>query len=116
MPDQSEQPEQIVEQTVEQMVEQMVEQTVDQTVEQSPAWFIYLVRCHNGNLYTGISTDVARRFSEHQAGKGAKYLRGKGPLQLVYQRKIGSRSKALKAEIMVKKMSRQAKEKMIQAF
>jgi len=72
-------------------------------------WFIYLVRCSNGNLYTGISTDVTRRFAEHQAGKGAKYLRGKGPLELVYQKKIGTRSEALKAEIKVKNMARSAK-------
>ncbi len=76
-------------------------------------WSIYLIRCHNGHLYTGISTDVARRFAKHQAGKGAKYLRGKGPLELVYQQKIGTRSEALKAEIKVKKMSRQTKEKLI---
>jgi len=100
MPDQSEQSERIIK----------------QTTEQSPVWFIYLIRCHNGNLYTGISTDVARRFSEHQAGKGAKYLRGKGPLQLVYQRKIGSHSEALKAEISVKKLPRQAKENMLREF
>jgi len=76
-------------------------------------WFIYLVRCRNGNLYTGISTDVTRRFTEHQAGKGAKYLRGKGPLELVYQQRVGSRSEALKAEIAVKKMPKQAKERML---
>jgi len=76
-------------------------------------WFIYMIRCNNGHLYTGISTDVARRFTEHQSGKGAKYLRGKGPLQLVYQKKAGTRSEALKAEIKVKKMSRQAKEQLI---
>jgi len=76
-------------------------------------WFIYLIRCRNGHLYTGISTDVTRRFTEHQAGKGAKYLRGKGPLELVFQQKIGTRSQALKAEIMVKSMPRPAKETMI---
>jgi len=72
-------------------------------------WFLYLVRCHNGHLYTGISTDVTRRFTEHQRGKGAKYLRGKGPLELVYQKKVGTRSEALKAELKVKNMARSAK-------
>jgi len=76
-------------------------------------WFLYMVRCKNGHIYTGISTDVERRFAEHQAGKGAKYLRGKGPLKLVYQKKIGSRSEALKAEISMKKMSKYDKEKTI---
>lgn len=83
------------------------------TANKSTDWFIYLVRCRNGHLYTGISTNVARRFAAHQVGKGAKYLRGKGPLELVYQQKIGTRSEALKAEIKVKKMSRQTKEKLI---
>jgi len=83
------------------------------TANKSTDWFIYLVRCRNGHLYTGISTNVARRFAAHQVGKGAKYLRGKGPLELVYQKKIGTHSQALKAEIMVKNMSRPAKETMI---
>jgi len=91
----------------------MPDKTKTNTANQSADWFLYLVRCRNGHLYTGISTDVTRRFAEHQAGKGAKYLRGKGPLQLVYQRKIGSRSEALKTEIKVKKMPRKAKESMI---
>jgi len=91
----------------------MPDKTKTNTANQSADWFLYLVRCRNGHLYTGISTDVARRFAKHQAGKGAKYLRGKGPLELVYQQKIGTRSEALKAEIKVKKMSRQTKEKLI---
>ena len=52
-------------------------------------WFIYLIRCRDTTLYTGISTDVARRFVEHQHDKvkGSRYLRGKGPLQLVFRLK-----------------------------
>ncbi|MDQ6973135.1 MAG: GIY-YIG nuclease family protein, partial [Mariprofundaceae bacterium] len=57
-----------------------------------------MIRCRNGHLYTGISTDVERRLSEHRTGKGAKYLRGKDPLELVLQQRIGSHSDALKAE------------------
>lgn len=76
-------------------------------------WFLYLVRCKGGQLYTGIATDVERRFAEHQAGKGAKYLRGKAPLELVFQQKIGSHSKALKLEALIKKRSRMDKEKII---
>ena len=74
---------------------------------------MYMVRCFQGSLYTGISTDVRRRFAEHQRGKGAKYLRGKGPLQLVYQQSIGSRSDALKAEARIKKLSKTEKELLI---
>ncbi|MCL1090210.1 GIY-YIG nuclease family protein [Shewanella profunda] len=77
----------------------------------SPQWFLYLVRCANGHLYTGVTTDVARRFSEHQSGgiKSAKYLRGKGPLTLMYQETVGSRGDALRREIAVKKLSRSQK-------
>ncbi len=78
-------------------------------------WHLYLVRCHDGSLYTGITTDVARRFEEHQ-GKGdtgAKYLRGRGPLILVFQRKLGDRSLALGMESRVKKLSKARKEELI---
>ena len=76
-------------------------------------WFLYLIRCKGGQLYTGIATHVERRFAEHQSGKGAKYLRGKAPLELVFQKKIGSRSEALKIEASIKKWPKADKEKMI---
>lgn len=77
------------------------------------SWFLYLIRCHDNCLYTGISTDVGRRLSQHRGGKGAKYLRGKGPLKLVFQLQMESHSMALKAELLVKKCSRQEKEEII---
>ena len=78
-------------------------------------WHLYLVRCHDGSLYTGITTDVARRFAEHQGnkGEGAKYLRGRGPLKLVFQKKLGSKSLALAVESKVKKLSKARKEELI---
>lgn len=78
-------------------------------------WHLYLVRCRDGSLYTGITTDVARRFAEHQEnnGTGAKYLRGRMPLALVFQKKLGSRSLALGVEIKVKKLSKARKEELI---
>ena len=78
-------------------------------------WHLYLVRCHDGSLYTGITTDVARRFAEHQENKGAgaKYLRGRGPLVLVFQKKLGGRSLALAVESKVKKLSKARKEDLI---
>ncbi len=80
-------------------------------------WHLYLVRCRDGSLYTGITTDVARRFAEHQENgdTGAKYLRGKGPLALVFQRKLGGRSLALGVESKVKKLSKTRKEELIRA-
>ena len=68
-----------------------------------------------GNLYTGITQDVQRRFKEHQEGgpKAAKYLKGKKPLKLVFNKKIGSRSQALKAEAKIKKWPKEKKESLI---
>jgi len=76
-------------------------------------WFLYLIRCNDGALYTGISTDVDRRLAEHQSGKGAKYLRGKAPLTLAFQQEMGSRSSALIAEASIKKLSKADKELII---
>ena len=80
-------------------------------------WHLYLVRCRDGSLYTGITTNVARRFVEHQGNgdAGAKYLRGRGPLVLVFQKKLGSRSLALGVESKVKKLSKARKEDLIRA-
>jgi putative endonuclease len=78
-------------------------------------WFLYLIRCKNSWLYTGITTDVERRFGEHESGdkKGSKYLRGKKPLTLVLRKKVGDRSMALKIEAKVKKMSKTKKELLV---
>src|SRR4030066_2400632 len=75
-------------------------------------WFLYLIRCKHGRLYTDITTDVERRFAEHTSDdkKGSKYLRGKAPLTLVMKKKIGSRSMALQIEARVKKLSKIKKE------
>ena len=74
-------------------------------------WSVYLIRCGDGSLYTGIATDVARRFEEHesQGPKGAKYTRGKLPLELVFQREVGTRSEACKEELRIKALSRKQK-------
>lgn len=80
-----------------------------------PDWYVYLIRCRDGSLYTGIATDVNRRFAEHQARNtvGAKYLRGRGPLTLAFQKKIGDRSLALRVESKIKKLPKVQKEEMI---
>jgi len=83
------------------------------TAHKAKTWYLYMVRCNKGQLYTGISTDVARRFAAHASGKGAKFLRGKGPLTLLFQKQVGSHSEALKLELQVKKMSKLAKERWI---
>ena len=77
-------------------------------------WYLYILCCGDGTLYTGITTDVEKRLAVHRAGKGAKYTRGRGPLELVYQEELPDHSAALKREYEVKSMSRQDKEKLIQ--
>ena len=72
-------------------------------------WYLYILRCGDDTLYTGITTDVQRRLADHRAGKGAKYTRGRAPLKLVYQEVCGSHSDALKREYVVHRMSRQEK-------
>ena len=76
-------------------------------------WYLYILRCGDGTLYTGITTDVARRLEEHRQGRGAKYTRGRGPLELVYQEECGTHSEALKRELEVKALSRMEKERLI---
>lgn len=80
-----------------------------------PEWYLYMVRCRDGKLYTGIATDIERRIAEHQAGKGAKYLRGRAPLKLVFRKKIGPRSLALKVEQAIKKLPKCRKETIVAA-
>ena len=77
-------------------------------------WYLYILRCRDGSLYTGITTDVDKRFVAHASGKGAKYTRGRGPLILVYREECGDHSAALKRELEVKKLTRQEKELLIQ--
>lgn len=79
------------------------------------AWFLYIIRMASGHYYTGITTDVSRRFAEHQSGsrKAAKSLKGKGPLKLVFTCWIGSRGQALRTEVAVKKLTRAQKDQVI---
>ena len=73
------------------------------------AWFVYLLRCGDDSLYCGITDDVQRRLETHRAGKGAKYTRGRGPLELVYTEQCESYSAALKREAAIKKLKRPEK-------
>lgn len=79
-------------------------------------WYLYILRCKDNTLYTGITTDVEKRFEAHQSGKGAKYTRGRGPLELVYREQCGSHSEALKRECAVKAMTRQQKQDLIATY
>ena len=79
-------------------------------------WYLYILRCRDGSLYTGISTDVEKRFEAHQAGRGAKYTRGRGPLELVYRENCGDHSGALKRELEMKKLPRERKLRLIEEY
>jgi putative endonuclease len=71
-----------------------------------PKWFVYIVRCSDKSLYTGITTDVAGRIKIHNSGKGAKYTRSRRPVKLVYKEAMRSESAARKREAEIKKLSR----------
>ncbi len=72
-------------------------------------WFVYVVRCRDGSLYTGISTDVGSRVAAHNAGTGARYTRARRPVQVVHVERKRSRSTAQKREAAIKSLSRAAK-------
>lgn len=77
----------------------------------SSVWWLYIIENVYGQLYTGITTDVERRLKEHEAGapRGARALRGKGPLQLRYTCQVGEHSLALRAEYAIKRLPRPRK-------
>lgn len=73
-------------------------------------FMLYIVRCADGALYTGIATDVDKRVAEHASGiRGAKYLRGKGPLEVVFSESVGDRASAQRLEYRVKRLTRSQK-------
>ena len=77
-------------------------------------WYLYILRCCDGSLYTGITTDVQKRLKAHRTGRGAKYTRGRGPLELVYCESCATHSDALKREAVIKGLTRPEKLKLIQ--
>jgi putative endonuclease len=80
-----------------------------------PAWHLYVVRARDGTLYTGIATDVDRRIAEHEANRGSKYLRGRGPLEVAFRSEIGDHELALRVERRFKGLSKPVKEQIVRA-
>lgn len=78
-------------------------------------WSVYMIRCRGGALYTGIAQDVRLRLAEHRKphGNGAKFLRGKGPLRLVFHHELGAKGLALSVEARIKRLSKVQKEAML---
>ena len=78
-------------------------------------YYVYLLRCADGTLYTGFTNDLARRLAAHNAGKGAKYTRGRRPVELVYWESFSNKSSALRREYAIKQLSRRQKLTLIQS-
>lgn len=80
------------------------------------AWYVYMLRCGDGTLYTGITDDIQRRLAAHRAGRGAKYTRGRGPLELVYKECMSNKSEALKREYALKRLKKNEKEALCKGY
>jgi putative endonuclease len=76
--------------------------------------FVYIVRCADGTLYTGWTTDVERRVTQHNAGRGARYTRMRRPVVLVYREEVPDRSTAMRREVVIKKLDRERKERLVE--
>lgn len=76
-------------------------------------WYVYIIRCSDHSLYTGIAKDVAQRVEAHNAGTGARYTRGRGPVKVVYTEELDSKPEALRREIEIKRLRREDKEALI---
>jgi putative endonuclease len=83
----------------------LVESTIDDRKMASKPWFLYLLECQDGSIYTGITVDVEKRYAEHVSGKGARYTRSHPPKQLLKVFDFSNRSEASKAEHVIKKLS-----------
>ena len=77
------------------------------------SWYVYILRCGDDTLYCGITPDLEKRLEQHRSGKGAKYTRGRGPLELVYSEAVPGHSEALKREAAIKRLRREEKLQLI---
>jgi putative endonuclease len=84
----------------------------DHPADKTPSWFVYILCCADGTLYTGITTDLERRLREHNAGRsvGARYTRARRPVTLVHAETVASRAEAARREAAIKRLDRQSKQ------
>lgn len=80
------------------------------------AAFVYMLRCKDGSLYTGWTNDLKHRLAMHNSGRGAKYTRGRGPLELVYSEELPDKEAALRRECAIKKLRREQKLALLQTW
>ena len=78
--------------------------------------YVYIILCGDNTLYTGWTNDLAKRFKDHSLGKGAKYTRGRGPLELIYYEEFNDKSQAMKREYEIKQLTKVQKEELVQGF
>ena len=86
---------------------------VNEITDESKVWFVYILRCADSSLYTGITTDLNRRVDQHNAGTASRYTRSRLPVVLEYQEEQPTRSMALKRELAIKALTRKAKEELM---
>lgn len=76
------------------------------------SWVVYILRCADGTLYTGVAKDLARRLAQHNAGKGAKYTRGRVPVKLFYEERCVNQGLALRREAEIRRLTRRQKQQL----
>jgi len=91
-------------------------QMLRKKIKRRGQWFVYIVMCRNGTYYTGYTNDLGKRITVHNSNKGAKYLRGKGPVTLVYKKEYVNLRCALKKENEIKNLTRKQKEKLVEKY
>ena len=90
-------------------------QSSSDRVDNTHLWFVYILECADGTLYTGMTNDIERRLDQHNAGTAARYTRARTPVKLVYQEESENRSTALKREYAIKQLTRKQKDQLITA-
>ena len=80
------------------------------------SWYVYILRCGDGTLYTGITDNISRRLAVHRSGKGAKYTRSRRPVELVYYEEFSTKMEAMSREYAIKQMNRKEKLKLVEGF
>ncbi|WP_458415369.1 GIY-YIG nuclease family protein [Schinkia sp. CFF1] len=83
-------------------------------MESSNKYYVYILKCHDGSYYTGYTNNLEKRIEKHQKGKGAKYTRGRTPVELLFYEEYESKREALQEEYRIKQLTREQKEKYMQ--
>ena len=89
---------------------------MNRRIQRTGKYFVYILQCSNGTYYTGYTNNLENRIKEHNSGNGAKYLRGKLPVKLVYSKEYRYYKNALNRERNIKKMTRKEKERLIKVY